>query len=72
MLALVPTQEGQPYTRDDAGKVWRLYPFIEGTYVREGGWNSGVVSWSDDGQRWHDVQIGYIGGINAFAFGFTR
>jgi hypothetical protein len=46
-------------------------PF-HGAYVRDGGWNSGVISWSADGQAWHDVQVGYVGGINAFAFGYTR
>ena len=46
-------------------------PF-HGAYVREGGWSSGKIAWSDDGQTWHDVQVGYIGGINAFAFGDTH
>jgi hypothetical protein len=44
---------------------------VFGLYVRAGNWNSDVISWSDDDRSWHDVQVGYVGGINAFAFGTT-
>lgn len=47
-----------------------LEPF-HGAYVRAGGWNSGVIAWSDDASSWHDVQVGYVGGVNAFSFGDT-
>ena len=34
--------------------------------------NSGDVEWSDDGTNWNTVHIDYPGGINGFAFGYTR
>lgn len=34
-LTLVPTRAGRPWHRDPDGAVWRLYPFIGGTTVRE-------------------------------------
>ena len=44
--------------------------FGHGVYVREGGWNSGNIEWSSDGQSWNRVTVGYVGGINGFAFGY--
>jgi aminoglycoside phosphotransferase (APT) family kinase protein len=34
-LRLVPTREGAAFHRDREGGVWRVYPFIAGTTVRE-------------------------------------
>ncbi len=36
MLTIVPTRDGQPFRRTDAGDFWRVYSFIEGasTYDR--------------------------------------
>jgi hypothetical protein len=34
-LRLVPTREGAPFHRDAAGGVWRVYPFIGSSVVRE-------------------------------------
>jgi hypothetical protein len=42
-----------------------------GVYVRDGGWGSGKISWSTDAQTWTPVNVGFPGGVNAFAFGTT-
>jgi hypothetical protein len=44
--------------------------FGHGVYVRAGGWNSGTIDWSDNGQSWNKVTVGYPGGVNGFAFGY--
>jgi hypothetical protein len=44
--------------------------FGHGVYVRAGGWNSGTIDWSDNGQNWNNVTVGYPGGVNGFAFGY--
>ena len=31
VLHLVPTLEGEPYTADDEGSIWRLYDYVEGS-----------------------------------------
>jgi hypothetical protein len=58
--------DGDFRAADDCAAI----PF-HGAYVRAGGWGSGAIAWSDDGSTWHDVQVGYVGGINAFAFGLS-
>lgn len=42
-----------------------------GVFVRSGGWNSGEIDWSENGTDWNPVTVGFVGGVNGFAFGYA-